>query len=221
MISVSSAAGPDHQNLRHELAQLNAGKIDWDWMERRRFARSTAEQGPARASDPVVQSACYCSSRFTGCPTKACASAGSQPYFQFFTGEEFFQHEFPHERSDLSHWRKRLGGKLELLLAGELAGWRMPAGHCAGRQDLKRVTVDTTVRKSPKTSASRPMPSCCTPPSKGLNRLANKHGVRLRQSYVRVGPGTRAMMAGRYAFTPSNSTVTAGNCGSCAAGSDG
>jgi hypothetical protein len=24
------------------------------------------------------------------------------PYFQHFTGEEFFQHEFPHERSDLS-----------------------------------------------------------------------------------------------------------------------
>ena len=33
-----------------------------------------------------------------------------QTYFQHFTGEEFFQHEFPHERSDLSHWRKRLGG---------------------------------------------------------------------------------------------------------------
>ena len=35
------------------------------------------------------------------------------PYFQFFTGEEFFQHAFPHERSDLSHWRKRLGDKLD------------------------------------------------------------------------------------------------------------
>src|SRR4029077_3951635 len=42
------------------------------------------------------------------------------PYFQHFTGEEFFQHEFPHERSDLSHWRKRLGNKLELLLAESL-----------------------------------------------------------------------------------------------------
>jgi hypothetical protein len=27
---------------------------------------------------------------------------------------------FPHERSDLSHWRKRLGDKLELLLAESL-----------------------------------------------------------------------------------------------------
>ena len=42
------------------------------------------------------------------------------PYFQYFTGEEFFQHAFPHERSDLSHWRGRLGAKLELLLAESL-----------------------------------------------------------------------------------------------------
>ncbi len=66
------------------------------------------------------------------------------PYFQFFTGEEFFQHAFPHERSDLSHWRKRLGDKLELLLAESL---RVAHGAGALRgQDLKRVTVDTTVQ---------------------------------------------------------------------------
>jgi IS5 family transposase len=41
-------------------------------------------------------------------------------YFQHFTGEEFFQHPFPHEGSDLSHWRKRLGDKLELRLAESL-----------------------------------------------------------------------------------------------------
>lgn len=42
------------------------------------------------------------------------------PYFQYFTGEEFFQHASPHERSNLSHWRKRLSDKLELLLAESL-----------------------------------------------------------------------------------------------------
>jgi hypothetical protein len=66
------------------------------------------------------------------------------PYFQHFTGEEFFQHEFPHERSDLSHWRKRLGDKLERLLAESLR-----VAHESGAlrtRDLKRVTVDTTVQ---------------------------------------------------------------------------
>jgi transposase, IS5 family len=38
------------------------------------------------------------------------------PYFQYFTGEEFFQHAFPHERSDLSHWRKRLGDRASATL---------------------------------------------------------------------------------------------------------
>ena len=108
-------------------------------------------------------------------------------YFQYFTGEEFFQHAFPHERSDLSHWRKRLGDKLELLLAESLR-----VAHEAGAlrtNDLKRET----------SSVSRSTPRCSPRPStfptdakllhaaiKGLNRLARRHGVRLRQSYLRI-----------------------------------
>ena len=42
------------------------------------------------------------------------------PYFQYFTGETFFQHAIPHERLGLSHWRCRLGDRLELLLAESL-----------------------------------------------------------------------------------------------------
>ena len=138
-------------------------------------------------------------------------------YFQFFTGEEFFQHEFPHERSDLSHWRKRLGGKLELLLAESLR-----VAHASGAlrsQDLKRVTVDTTVVQ-PKNISFPTDAKLLHAAIKGLNRLANKHGVRLRQSYVRVARHA-AMMAGRYAhakqFKPSPPAIA----GSCAAGSDG
>ena len=29
----------------------------------------------------------------------------NDPYFQHFTGETFFQHAIPHERSGMSHWR--------------------------------------------------------------------------------------------------------------------
>jgi transposase, IS5 family len=116
------------------------------------------------------------------------------PYFQYFTGEEFFQHAFPHERSDLSHWRKRLGDKLELLLAESLR-----VAHEAGAlrsQDLKRVTVDTTVQ--PKAIAFPTDAKLLHAAIRGLNRLARKHGVRLRQSYLRIAK-TAAMMAGRYA----------------------
>jgi IS5 family transposase len=64
--------------------------------------------------------------------------------FSVLHREAFFQHEFPHERSGLSHWRKRLGDKLELLLAESLR-----LAHASGALwtgDLKRITVDTTVQ---------------------------------------------------------------------------
>ncbi len=108
--------------------------------------------------------------------------------------EEFFQHAFPHERSDLSHWRKRLGDKLELLLAESLR-----VAHEAGAlrsQDLKRVTVDTTVQ--PKAITFPTDAKLLHAAIRGLNRLARHHGVRLRQSYSRVAKAA-AMMAGRYA----------------------
>src|SRR5437773_4398464 len=111
-----------------------------------------------------------------------------------FTGEEFFQHEFPHERSDLSHWRKRLGNKLELLLAESLR-----VAHESGAlrtKDLARVTVDTTVQ--PKNITFPTDAKLLHAAIKGLTRLARKHGVRLRQSYLRIAKRA-AMMAGRYA----------------------
>ena len=116
------------------------------------------------------------------------------PYFQHFTGQEFFQHEFPHERSDLSHWRKRLGDKLKLLLAESLR-----VAHEAGAlrtRDIKRVTADTTVQ--PKSVTFPTDAKLLHAAIKGIVRLAKKHGVRLRQSYLRVAKHA-AMMAGRYA----------------------
>jgi hypothetical protein len=74
-----------------------------------------------------------------------------------------------------------------------VCGWRMPAARC-GAKTLSESR--STPRCSRRTSAPQPTPSCCTPPS-GANRLANKHGVRLRRSYLRIAKRA-AMMAGRY-----------------------
>ncbi|MGY3034248.1 hypothetical protein ACVIIV_003418 [Bradyrhizobium sp. USDA 4354] len=87
---------------------------------------------------------------------------------------EFFQHAFTHERSDLSHWRKRLGDKLELLRTE-----RLRVAHEAGTlrsQDLKRVTVDTTVQ--PKAITIPTDAELLHAGIKGLNQLARRHGVR-------------------------------------------
>ncbi|SDJ80249.1 transposase, IS5 family [Bradyrhizobium sp. Rc2d] len=63
-------------------------------------------------------------------------------------------------------------------------------------RDLKRVTVDTTVQ--PKAITLPTDAKLVHAAIKGLNRLARKHGLKLRQSYLRIAKRA-AMMAGRYA----------------------
>ncbi len=116
------------------------------------------------------------------------------PYFQYFTGEEFFQHELVHERSGMSHWRRRIGDRLDILLAETLR-----VAHDSGalkKSDLARVTVDTTVQ--PKNVAFPTDAKLLETAIHQLAKLAKQHGVALRQSYVRLAKRA-AMMAGRYA----------------------
>jgi IS5 family transposase len=179
-------------NLKHELAQL-ADKIDWDWIDGE-VAPLYSDKGRPGIETRFAIGLLLLKHIYGLSDEGVCERWVYDPYFQHFTGEEFFQHAFPHERSDLSHWRKRLGGELELLLAESLR-----VAHESGAlrtKDLKRVTVDTTVQ--PKAIAFPTDARLLHAAIKGLNRLAQKHGVRLRQSYIRIAQRA-AMMAGRYA----------------------
>src|ERR1700741_2727290 len=179
-------------NMKHELVLL-AGKIDWDWIDGE-IAPLYSENGRPGIETRFMIGLLLLKHIYGLSDEGVCERWVYDPYFQHFTGEEFFQHRFPHERSDLSHWRKRLGSKLELLLAESLR-----VAHEAGAlrtKDLKRVTVDTTVQ--PKAITFPTDAKLLHAAIRGLNRLVKEHGVRLRQSYLRVAKRA-AMMAGRYA----------------------
>jgi IS5 family transposase len=178
--------------MRHELVQL-AERIDWDWLDRE-IAPLYAEKGRPGIETRFVIGLLLLKHMFALSDEQVCERWVYDPYFQHFTGEEFFQHVFPHERSDLSHWRNRLVDKLDLLLTESLS-----VAHDAGAlrpQDLKRVTVDTTVQ--PKAITFPTDAKLLHAAIRGLGRLARRHGVKLRQSYARVGK-LAAMTAGRYA----------------------
>lgn len=127
----------------------------------------------------------------------------------YFCGETYFQHQLPIDSSSMSRWRKRIGEKgCELILAGTLnAGFRSGA---VKESSLKRVNVDTTVQ--PKAirypTDSRSYNRC----RERLVRLAQKHGIKLRQSYARLGP--RALRkASSYTLMPASSNVPRRRCG--------
>ena len=179
-------------NMKHELVQL-AGKIDWDFIDRE-IAPLYSDKGRPGIETRFAIGLLLLKHIYGLSDEGVCERWVHDPDFQHFTGEEFFQHAFAHERSDLSHWRKRLGDKLELLLAESLR-----VAHESGAvrtKDLARVTVDTTVQ--PKNITFPTDAKLLHAAIKGLVRLASKHGVRLRQSYVRIAKRA-AMMAGRYA----------------------
>ena len=179
-------------NTKHELVQL-AGKIDWAWIDTE-IAPLYSDKGRPGIESRFVIGLLLLKHMFGLSDEGVCERWVYDPYFQHFTGETFFQHTFSHERSDLSHWRKRLGSKLEMLLAESLR-----VAHQSGAlrtRDLARVTVDTTVQ--PKNIAFPTDAKLLHAAIKGLNRLARHHGARLRQSYLRVAKQA-AMMAGRYA----------------------
>ena len=113
-----------------------------------------------------------------------CASWIENPYYQYFCGEEFFQHTLPFDRSSMTRWRQRMGEEklsalvVESLAAATRAGAAKPA-------DFARVVVDTTVQ--PKAIAFPTDAKLVHRARERLVRLAEKHGLRLRQSYKRVG----------------------------------
>jgi transposase, IS5 family len=179
-------------NLKHELVQLT-GQIDWVWIDGE-IAPLYSDKGRPGIETRFMIGLLLLKHIYGLSDEGVCERWVYDPYFQHFTGEEFFQHDFPHERSDLSHWRKRLGERLDLLLAESLR-----VAHASGAlrtKDLTRVTVDTTVQ--PKNITFPTDAKLLHAAIQGLNRLARRHGVRLRQSYARLAKRA-AMMAGRYA----------------------
>ena len=179
-------------NMKHELVVL-AQKLDWDWIDAE-LAPLFSDQG--RPAEPVrfMIGMFLLKHIYALSDEQLWERWVHDPYFQYFTGESFFQHELPRERSGLSHWRKRIGDKLEILLQESL---RIAEDTGAlTKRDLARVTVDTTVQ--PKNVTFPTDAKLLETAIQQLAKQAKAQGVPLRQSYVRVAKKA-AIMAGRYA----------------------
>ncbi len=124
-----------------------------------------------------------------------CAPWLENPYYQYFCGEESFQHVLPFELSSLTPWRQQLGEEqLSALIQESLS-----VAHITGAlatKDLEQVAVDTTVQ--PKAVAFSTGARLMHKAIVLLGRAARRHGGPLRQSYVRVAKRA-ALLAGRYA----------------------
>ena len=132
-------------NLEHPLVQL-ADQIDWPRFDAA-FADSYSEElgAPGKAIRLMV-GLHYLKYAFNESDESVVARWVENPYWQYFCGSSYLQHEVPLDPSSLSRWRKRVGAeRLELLLKETIdlavREKQLP------RQDLQRVIVDTTVQE--------------------------------------------------------------------------
>ena len=117
------------------------------------------------------------------------------PYWQYFCGEEYFQHKMPIHPVTMTKWRNRLGksGSEKLLIETIKAGLK---SKTIKPGSLKKVTVDTTVQEK---SIAFPTDSkLLNKARENLVKLSKEHGIKLRQNYNRVGP-QYVLMASHYA----------------------
>ena len=181
-------------DMRHELVKL-AALIDWDVFEREWGGFFPSHTGRPATSPRLVAGLCYLQHAFALSDEAVVARWAENPYWQYFCGETFFQHRLPLDPSSLTRWRKRIGEEgVEWMLTQTIeAGKR--AGMVKGN-DLKRVTVDTTVME--KNIAHPTDAQLYETARRKLVGLAREAGIGLRQNYNRLAPRL-AGQVGRYA----------------------
>jgi transposase, IS5 family len=167
----------------HALAKLGR-QIDWRFLEERFGAAYTDKAGHPPLPTRLMAGLAILKHTHNLSDEALCDRWLENPYFQLFCGEEFFQHKLTFDRSSLTRWRQRMGEEKLVALIQESLNVATRTG-AAKPADFAKVIVDTTVQ--PKAVAFPTDAKLMHRARERLVRLAKKHGVKLRQSYERVG----------------------------------
>ena len=138
-------------NHEHPLYVL-AERIDWSAFDTAIDACYADELGRPGVNTRLMVGMLYLKHAYDESDESVVARWVENPYWQFFCGLSYMQHELPIDPSSLSKWRKRVGvERLEKLLEATI---HAALAMKAMRPATLAVNVDTTVQE--KASPSRP-----------------------------------------------------------------
>jgi IS5 family transposase len=168
-------------DLNHPLAKL-ARSVDWE-----RFSREFGEyycpaNGAPGLPTRLMAGMHYLKYAFDESDESVVARWVENPYWQYFCGCEYFQHEFPLHPTSLVKWRHRVGDAgVEKLLSETIeTAKRLKA---LKSEAVRRVTVDTTVQEK---AVAFPTDSRLYHTMREkLVDAAGDLGMKLRQTYRR------------------------------------
>lgn len=168
-------------DMGHELVKMT-GLVDWEVLSGDLASFYCADNGRPGGSIRLMAGLCFLKDMKGLSDEEVCEVWRENPYFQYFCGEEFFQHRLPVEPPSLSIFRKRIGEKgVERLLQETIKLGLKTGAVTAG--DLKRINVDTTVQE--KAIRFPTDTQLCHKAREELVKAAARYEVPLRQTYVR------------------------------------
>ena len=170
-------------DMGHPLVRL-AGKTDWGFLEERLGAVYQDKPGRPPLPTRLMAGLAILKHMHDLSDEGLCDRWVENPYFQYFCGEEFFQHKPPFDRSSLTRWRQRMGEERLAALVQESLSVATRTG-AAKPSDFSKLSIDTTVM--PKNVMFPTDAKLLHRARERLVRLAKEKGVILRQSYARVG----------------------------------
>jgi IS5 family transposase len=171
-------------NRDHPLCQL-ADAVDWNRFDMALTGCYSEDMGRPGNAIRLMVGLHYLKHAFNESDESVVARWVENPYWQYFCGFEYMQHECPLHPTSLVKWRQRVGAqKLEALLAETI---RIAlAARQVTVQQLRKVNVDTTVQEK-----AVAFPTDARLYTKMLLRLVNlakRRGLVLRQTYIRKAP---------------------------------
>jgi len=161
----------------HELVLLSK-KIDWSQLESNLSNYYCSDNGRPSVAIRTIVGVILLRRMFNESDESVLDRWVENPYWQYFCGELYFQHEPPFDRTELIKFRKRIGeeGSEQIL--------KMTI-HLFSRKEIqeKEVLVDTTVQEKNITfptdvKLQKKIVEKC-------RKIAMKEGIELRQTYKR------------------------------------
>jgi len=170
----------DHEDGLYRLADV----INWEFLEK--TAGKQFIDGPGRPplSTRLIVGLHYLKYLENKSDEEAVRNFLHNPYWQYFCGNEFFEHDFPLHPTSLSRWRKKIGIKqVEKLLEETINAAKRE--HFLAEKEFKKLNIDTTVQEK---NISFPTDAkLLHNMRRKLVKAAKARGIILRQSYERIG----------------------------------
>jgi IS5 family transposase len=168
---------------KHSLFRL-AQQIDWSYFEQEFGAFYSEEMGRPGAPTRLLVGLHYLKHAYDESDESVVEKWVENPYWQYFCGYEYFQHELPCHPTSLVKWRQRIKADgVEKMLKEILS--TAARTQALNAKDVESVNVDTTVQE--KAIAFPTDARLYEKARTAVVRQARKADVKLRQSYKRVG----------------------------------